>query len=256
MSIGIIGFGRFGTLAGSILSKHFKVIAWQYNRTREDDRRAKYAGVKLVDFKTAAGADVVILSVPINKTEAIIKKLSKYIKPEALVADTCSVKVYPAMWLKKYIPESADIMAVHPMFGPNTSDFELKKQNWKLKGLQIVLCPLRINTGRYERIARFLKKLKLEVITATVEEHDRANAESLALVHFIGRSLFESGAREHKIHTPGYSDLLKLYKHTVSDSWELFYDMHNYNPYARKVRENYIKSCKKIDKKIRTSKKI
>jgi prephenate dehydrogenase len=256
MQIGIIGFGRFGSLAGSVLSGQFKVLAWQYKQTNADKARARMAGVRLVDFKTACGSEVVIFAVPIGKTEAIIKKASKLVKPGALVLDACSVKVLPALWLKKYMPATVEIMATHPMFGPNTSDFDLKKQSWNLKGLQIVLCPLRINTARFKRIVRFLKKLKLEVITATPEEHDRANAESLSLVHFIGRSLYESGARGHKIQTPGYKDLLRLYKHTVSDSWELFYDMHNFNPYAKKIRENFVKSCSKINKKIWTAKKI
>jgi prephenate dehydrogenase len=250
MIIGIIGFGRFGKLTASILRKHADVLVFSRKRTEEDFKKAKKIGVKLVDFDVVAQSDIVIICTPISKTEAVIKKLAKLAKPGALVVDTCSVKVLPSEWLLRHLPDNVQILATHPMFGPVTSGFDLGKGTWKLDGLQIVLCPLRIKKSDLKRIGKFLKGLKLDVIITTPEDHDRQNAATLSLVHYLGRALWETGLREQRIFTPGYADLLKIYRHTVSDSWELFYDMHNYNPFAREMRSRFVSALTEIESRI------
>lgn len=253
-TIGIIGFGQFGALTASILSQYFLVKVYHYKNKKENIARAKKIGVKLADLKNVLNSDMVILAVPISQTEKTIKQISPRLKPGALVIDTCSVKVYPCQWLKKHLPKNIAIMGAHPMFGPTTSKYNFNRQTWELKNLQIVLCPLRIKKQKLKAIEKFLAKLGLEVIITTPQDHDRQNAKTLSLVHFVGRSLLGAGIGRQKIYTPGYKDLLEILPHTTGDNWQLFYDMHNYNPYARPVREKFLKSCEKIGKKIDSAK--
>ncbi|PIR13274.1 prephenate dehydrogenase [Candidatus Falkowbacteria bacterium CG11_big_fil_rev_8_21_14_0_20_39_10] len=254
-TIGIIGFGRFGALAASILSRHFLVKVYHYKNKKENPARAKKIGVRLTDLKDTLNSDIVILIAPISQTEKIIKEIAPQLKPGCLVMDACSVKVYPCQWLKKHLPKSVEIMGTHPMFGPTTSKYDFDKQTWDLKKLQIVLCPLRIKKIRLEKIKKFLKKLDLKVIITTPDDHDRQNAKTLSLVHFVGRSILGAGIGQQKIYTPGYEDLLRILPHTTSDNWQLFYDMNNYNPYAQVIRENFLDSCQTINKKINAFKK-
>ena len=88
------------------------------------------------------------------------------------------------------------------------------------------------------------------MIVTSPEEHDQQNAKTLSLVHFIGRSLSASKINEQKIYTPGYADLLKILPHTTSDNWRLFYDMHNYNPFAEKLIDKYMESGRALQEKI------
>ena len=254
IQIGIIGFGRFGILAASILKKFGEIKVYHYKKSAEILKNAKIIGAELSDFKTVASSDIVIIATPISKTKEIIKKVAKYAKDGALIIDVCSVKVYPCQWLKKYIPKTVGIMGTHPMFGAITANFDLKKQKWDLENKQIVLCPLRIKQRNLQKIKNILTELGLGVIETSPENHDKQNAITLSLVHFLGRSLWQSRIKEQEIYTPGFLDLLKIYRHTTGDSWELFYDMNNYNPYAKKIREKFFGGCDFVEEKIEKSK--
>jgi len=246
-TIGIIGFGQFGTLVAAILSKHAKVSVYNRSINNEIEERAQKIGVKLVDLKTAAQCDIVILTVAISVTEKVIKEISRLLKPGTLVLDTCSVKVEPVKWLKKNLPANVDILATHPMFGPITTKFNVEKKYFELENKQIVLCPVRISLEKLNSIKKFLKNLKLEVIETTPADHDQQNAKTLSFVHFLGRALMRAGIGEQKIFTPGYADLLKISPHTNSDKWQLFCDMHEYNHYSEKVRNRFFLACDSLE---------
>jgi prephenate dehydrogenase len=253
-TIGIIGFGRFGTLAASILSKKFRLKIFDNQNNPETERRAKKINAKFTDLKEVAATDVVILAVPISKTENLLKKIAPMLKRGALVVDTCSVKVYPCEWMEKYLPAHVDILASHPMFGPVTAKFDFEKQTWELKGLQAVICPLRMKRHKLSKIIKEIAKTGIEPIITTPEDHDKQNASTLGLVHYLGRALIKTGIGEQKIYTPGYTDLLKILPHTNSDNWQLFYDMHNFNPFTEDVRQKFLKSCEVMDNKIEKAK--
>ena len=112
-SISIIGLGNFGTLMASVLSKKFDVVVHHYKNTDEIKRKAKLAGVRLVSLDEAAQSDIVLLTVPISKTEEMIKTISKKMNPGAILMDACSVKVLPCQWLKEHSPKNIQII------GPN-----------------------------------------------------------------------------------------------------------------------------------------
>ena len=158
--------------------------------------------------------------------------------------DVCSVKVLPAKWLQAYLPQEIEVMATHPMFGPDSAKNGLK-------GLQWVLCPLRISDQTLNNVTQILNKLELEIIETTPEDHDQQTAVSLALVHFIGRGLEELGLQKQKISSLGFDRLLKVNETVTNDSWQLFLDMQQYNPYTKKMRKRFIKALKKVNKKIK-----
>jgi prephenate dehydrogenase len=62
----------------------------------------------------------------------------------------------------------------------------------------------------------------------------------LSLTHFIGRTLSECRAVPLDIDTEGYKRLLHILEVVERDTWQLFVDMHRYNPYARKKRIEFM----------------
>lgn len=248
-TISVIGLGQFGSLAASILKNHARVVVYSANKVSLAEKALKI-GVEAVELAEAATADVVILTVPISKTEDMIRQVVPLMKPGALLLDACSVKVYPCEWLEKYGRDDIEIMGTHPMFGPVSAKFDIEQQSFELAGLQIILCPLRIAESRLELITALLEKLGLDVIVTTPEDHDRQNAITLSLVHFLGRSLHEAGINKQRIYTPGFENLLKIYGHTIKDEWQLFFDMNNYNPFAAEVRQKFLAACQTIENKI------
>ena len=89
------------------------------------------------------------------------------------------------------------------------------------------------------------------MIETTPEEHDRQMAATLALTHFIGRSLAEYGAEPLDIDTEGYKRLLFTLEMVTHDTWELFTDMHRYNPFAKDMRDRFIRAAERVDARLR-----
>ena len=90
----------------------------------------------------------------------------------------------------------------------------------------------------------------LVVIRTTAEEHDEKIAVSLSLTHFIGRSLSAFGARDLDIDTEGYKRLMHILGVVSHDTWQLFEDMHTYNPYAKQKRQAFIDAMTDIHERL------
>jgi len=239
-SIGIIGFGRFGALAARYLSANFSVVV----STRSDkDEAIRACGARPADFATACGQAVVILCTPISAMPATLQRVAPLLREDALVVDVCSVKVYPVQWMRELLPANVSILPTHPMFGPDSAADSLQ-------GCKIVLCPERIDSDRYEKITSWLAGRGLVVIESTAQEHDEKIAVSLSLTHFIGRSLSAFGARDLDIDTEGYKRLMHILGVVSHDTWQLFEDMHTYNPYAKEKREAFIAAMADIHERL------
>ena len=239
-NIGIIGFGRFGKLTARYLSKDFSVAV----STRSDmDEAITALGARPVSFESACRQRIVILCMPISAMRDTLRQVAPLLKEDALVVDVCSVKVYPVQWMRELLPENVSILPTHPMFGPDSAARSLV-------GRKIVLCPDRIDSHRYEKIRTWLEGQGLVVITATPQEHDEKIAVSLSLTHFIGRSLSAFGARELDIDTEGYKRLMHILGVVSHDTWQLFEDMHTYNPYAKQKRQAFIDAMSDIHERL------
>jgi prephenate dehydrogenase len=142
--------------------------------------------------------------------------------------------------MESLLPKSIDFLPTHPMFGPDSA-------SESLDGRKIVLCPGRIGAERLRGVRRYLSQKGLTVIETTPDEHDRQMAVSLSLTHFIGRSLAEYGARPLDMDTEGYQRLLHILGVVEHDSWELFSDMHRFNPYAADHRRAFMTAAERIE---------
>ena len=69
----------------------------------------------------------------------------------------------------------------------------------------------------------------------TPDKHDKLAASSQGITHFIGRVLHKSGIKSTQINTLGFNDLLGVIEQTCNDSWDLFKDLQNYNPYTKEM---------------------
>jgi len=220
--IKIIGMGRFGTLLASIIKKHFP-------------------NAILVD--KIEEADIVFPCVPIRAFEEVIKEISPKLKNGALVIDVCSVKVHPVKVMKKHLPKHVQIIASHPLFGPDSAKNGLA-------GLKIMLWNVSAKKSTFNKIQTSCRKLNLQIIEITPEEHDKFMAFSLAYTHFIGRIGKDMKIMSTPIDTEGFKQTLKIQQYVVNDSEELFIDMHRFNPFSDAMRKKFIEAVIKLDNKI------
>jgi prephenate dehydrogenase len=138
------------------------------------------------------------------------------------------------------LPETVSILATHPIFGPDSAADSLK-------GHKIFISPIRIDKNHYQKVKTYLASKELVLIESTPEDHDEQIAVSLALTHYIGRSLSAFGAAPLDIDSEGYKRLLHILEVVENDTWQLFYDMHQYNPYAQEKRAAFIQAMQRIN---------
>ena len=238
--IGIIGFGRFGKLMSHYLSRDFDVFV-----TNRSDKSSEIAdtGAQPASLEAVCRQDIVIPSVPISSFRDNLKTIAPLLKPDALVIDVCSVKEYPVQWMTQELPRSVSILATHPMFGPDSAADSLLDR-------KICLGRVRVPEKPYHKVKNYLVSKGLIVIEATAREHDEQIATSLSLTHLIGRTLSQCGASPLDIDTEGYQRLLRILEVVERDTWQLFQDMHQYNPYAKEKRAEFIQVMADINSKL------
>ena len=118
----------------------------------------------------AQQGEIVIVSVPIGITEAVIQEIGPYVRKDALLTDLTSVKIKPVAAMMKYSP--AEVIGGHPLFGP---DAELQNQ-------KMVLCPSR-GEGYLSWYKTALESWDINPIVMDPEEHDRTMAVVQCLTH-------------------------------------------------------------------------
>ena len=242
--IGLVGLGRFGALAARYLTCDFRVRVF----SRSQNRAAVEAvGAEPASLPEVCAQPYLILCVPISAMQATLQEAAPLIRPGTVVIDVCSVKIKPVQWMLDILPHHARILGTHPMFGPDSAADSLV-------GRKLVFCPVRLPAGRKRRMRDYLTGKQLQVIEVSPEAHDRQIAVSLSLTHFIGRSLAAFGADSLTIDTEGYRRLIYTLGVVEHDSWQLFVDMHRYNPFAQKTREAFMEAMQRIHEDLCRSK--
>ena len=244
MTIGIIGSGRFAVLWAKMLSSQGEVKLW--GRNNEKARKAAdEAGVAQAEtLEEVCQCDFVFPSVPISEFENVCKQIASLVRSDSVVVDVCSVKVYPEKVMREAFPDSQPIIATHPLFGPDSV------ARLGVPGRKVVVCNVNASDEQYQTLLEMFLSLELRVIESTCEQHDRDMARSHALIHFIGRGLEGVGVDEQEIETPDYEAFLRLKNLVVNDTWQLFFDMQTYNPYARLQRNLLLTHLQDIERKI------
>lgn len=241
MKVAVIGMGRLGKLLIEHLALDFDLHV--YDRSSDSSTIKKLGAKVLKDWEDLYDFDAVIPVVPICAMEDVCQKMAPHLKKNAIVVDVCSVKVRPIEVMERILPDHVQILGTHPMFGPDSA-------GESLLGLKIVLCKVRIDNRRYIEIKGYLRKHGLKVIESSADEHDHQIAKTLFLPHFLGRVLMEFEAQREEIDTLGHRRLLKILKTVNNDSWQLFYDMYHFNPYAAEVLKSWTESAGNVARKL------
>jgi prephenate dehydrogenase len=122
-------------------------------------------------------ADLVLISVPIERTVDVIKRAAKYLAPTTAICDITSIKTQPLAAMLAHHP--GPVMGLHPMFGPNIKSFSQQK---------VVVCQGRENHF-FQWFLDFIKSQGGELIVCTPEEHDQMMVIIQATQHFSRFSL-------------------------------------------------------------------
>jgi prephenate dehydrogenase len=232
-ALGLIGFGAFGRLAARHLRRHFRVLA--YDPAAAEDE----AGVAFVGLAEAASCPVVVLAVPVCRLAETVAAVAPHLRAGALVLDVGSVKEEPARLMREGLPDDVEIIATHPLFGPQSA-------RDGIAGLKIAICPVRGRSGR--RVAAFLRRaFGLDVIVTTPENHDRDAALAQGLTHLIAGLVVRMEPLPSRITTRSFDLLMEAVGMVRHDAPEVFEAIVRANPYAAEMRRRFAALAGAID---------
>lgn len=223
--IGVYGLGRFGRFWGDLLSRKMRVIG--ASRSRKENLPA---GVTQCAPEELVEAEAVFLCVAISAMEESSGALSELLRPEQLVLDTCSVKVYPARVMEEQFGPKQPLIATHPMFGPDSA-------RGGIAGLPMIMHAVRNAEAEYEEWRGRFSEMGLKIVEMSPEDHDREAAYTQGITHFVGRVLSRLDLPESTIATLGYRKIQEVIEQTCNDPYQLFKDLQHYNPYTSAMRE-------------------
>lgn len=232
--VGVYGIGRFGSFWAQMLSRRCEVLA--AGRTQ----RPLPSPIQFVRVEELAQVDSIFLCVSISSIPEVVDSLATVLRPGQLVLDTCSVKSFPVREMVNRLPQNVQIVATHPMFGPDSAAE-------RTDPLPIITWPVRVDDDRYSRWQTLFQQLGMRVIQMSPEEHDREAAFTQGITHYIGRVLARMELKPSEISTLGYRRLLQVMEQTCNDPIQLFRDLQRYNPYTRTMREQLRRAEEEIE---------
>jgi prephenate dehydrogenase len=178
MKVAIVGgSGKMGQWFARLLSQEGKEVLL-VGRSEERFRQVlPEPGIKsTTDISQVRDADVIVLSVPLDAFESVVKQIAPHTHSGQSVVDFTSLKVEPVDIMHRHIT-SAVTLGTHPVFGPGAKS--LVNQNF-------VLTPT--NDGEIalaDKVRDYLEAKGARVSLMIPEEHDRMMTVILGLAHFI-----------------------------------------------------------------------
>lgn len=228
--LGLIGFGAFGQLVAEHL--------WPFFQLRVHDpvlpARASvpFPDATVTSLAAAAGCPVVIIATPVNGLDATVAAIAAHVPPGAVVLDVGSVKMIPAEIMASTLPRDVDIVATHPLFGPQSA-------RGGIAGLKIAVCPVRGTRSR-SVVAFLRRKLRLKVILTTPAAHDREAALVQGLTHLIAKVLVQMEPLPTSMTTRSFDLLVEAIGMVRHDAPGVFHAIERSNPFSPAVRHRFI----------------
>lgn len=196
MKIGVIGLGLIGGSIFKDLRKlNYDVIAISQSQNGENIYKS---------YENLKDCNLIFVCSPMNKTLNVLDELEKYIKPETIVTDVCSIKSFVCQKARpyKFIPS-------HPMAGTEHKGFENSFEGL-FKGAKWVITPI---FGEDEKLVGIIKQLGASPIITTPEKHDEAVALISHMPMVIAQAIFKTAQDNPlalEIAASGFRDMTRL----------------------------------------------
>jgi cyclohexadieny/prephenate dehydrogenase len=192
--IALIGMGLIGSSMARAarekgLARHITAI----DASADVVKRVKE--LKIADSVTTnaargvAGADLVILCVPVGVNARVAKAIGKALKPGAIVSDVGSVKAAVVRAVQPHLPKGVHFVPAHPVAGtehsgPDAGFASLFEGRWC-----IVTPPEGADEAAVGKVSAFWKAIGSRVELMTPEHHDLVLAVTSHIPHLIAYNI-------------------------------------------------------------------
>ncbi len=220
--LGLIGCGLMGGSFALAMKKAGlvqRVVG--YSKSPSTTERARQLGVIDVEAPSAllaaAGADIVLLAVPVAATEATLKAIKHLITPQVLVMDVGSTKADVVQAARSALQgQLGSFVPAHPITGREVSGVEHAEADL-YRGRQVILTPTeRTLTAQLHRAETLWTQLGARVSSMSPESHDAAFAAVSHLPHMLAFAMLASITAQPQANEllalagPGFRDFTRI----------------------------------------------
>ena len=220
--LGLIGCGLMGGSFALALKKAGlvkRVVG--YSKSPSTTERARQMGVIDVEAPSAllavAGADIVLLAVPVSATEATLKAIKHLVTPNMLVMDVGSTKTDVVQAARRALRDQVgSFVPAHPITGREVSGVEHAEADL-YSGRQVILTPIeRTLTAQLKKAEEVWTALGCRVSSMSPESHDEAFAAISHLPHLLAFAFINGLAGQSQADTflslagPGFRDFTRI----------------------------------------------
>jgi len=200
--VAFVGFGLIGSSLARVMREQ-QLVERITAASRSSQTLALARQLGLIDIGYAdpadavRGADLVILAMPVNATESILRAIKPALSAQAVVTDVGSTKgnvvaAAEAVWGE--VPPT--FVPGHPIAGSEQSGVLAGRANL-FAGHKVILTPLPTTQAEALALVTSLwQKAQADVLTMSVERHDSVLARTSHLPHLLAFSLVDTLARE------------------------------------------------------------
>lgn len=214
------GSGKMGRWFANFFLKDGKEVTITGRDKRKLQETKEQLGVEVAtNIEAVKNADIVLLSVPIDDFEEVVKEISPHTRPGQVIIDITSIKVFPVETMQKYLGTSL-ILGTHPMFGPGAKD---------IAGQNFILTPTNEKeTTLAQKVKVYLESKGAKTTLMTPQEHDEMMGIVLGLPHFITLVSADTMLSLNKLKQTEaiggitYKALLTLVKSVISEDPEFY----------------------------------
>ena len=220
--LGLIGCGLMGGSFALAMKKAGlvkRVVG--YSKSPSTTDRARQLGVIDVEAPSAllavAGADVVLLAVPVAATEATLKAIKHLVTPKMLIMDVGSTKADVVQAARRALRDQVgSFVPAHPITGREVSGVEHAEADL-YSGRQVILTPTeRTLTVQLQKAETLWTALGCRVSSMSPESHDSAFAAVSHLPHVLAFAMMNSITGQSQgddflsLAGPGFRDFTRI----------------------------------------------
>jgi prephenate dehydrogenase len=207
--LAVIGLGLLGGSVALAARKHR--VAEEIRGV--DPKAAAAEGIPLVSLSDAAGwADLVVLAVPVEAMEEVLRQLAPRLREDALLTDVASVKRPMADLARRCLRHPERCVGAHPMAGGHQSGFAAARADL-FEGAACFITPAGNELPAVvDRIEQFWQGLGARTDRRSPEEHDAICALLSHVPHVIAYAYARGlpGADVLGLAGPGLRDFIRI----------------------------------------------
>jgi len=162
-------------------------------------RKARAAHRVTLDIaEGVAGADIVILGVPVDQMEKLSREMVRSIRRDAIVTDVGSVKGCVVSKLERIFSSRGTFVGSHPMAGKEKGGIAHADPHLFEGAITIVTATKGTSRPALQTVRVLWEKIGAHVVPLSVTDHDKAVAAVSHLPHMIAVSLMHAVAGMRK----------------------------------------------------------